>query len=80
MPKLEVDTAASEPPIGTPVVTAPVLATVHNLAEFAAAITAETRGGVQRWFRGTRSESHKLIPSLYRHPTVTEPNALIELE
>jgi hypothetical protein len=57
-----------------------VLATVHSLAEFAAAITAETRGGVQRWFRGTRSASHKLIPSLYRHPSVVQPNALIELE
>jgi hypothetical protein len=63
-----------------PVVTPPVLATVHSLAEFAATIMNETRGGVQRWFRGTRSESHKLIPSLYRHPTVLEPNALIELE
>jgi len=81
MPESEDNPAAAmAPPVVAPIVSAPVVATVHSLAEFAAATMAETKGGIQRWFRGTRSASHKLVPSLYRHPTVLEPNGLIELE
>lgn len=71
--------AAAAPVEPLPVL-APTLATVTTLAEFAAAITAETQGGLVRWFRGTRAEKHRLEPGLYRHPTIKGPNELIELE
>jgi hypothetical protein len=32
------------------------------------------------WFRGIGNASHRLIPSLYRHPTKTDVKDLIELE
>lgn len=32
------------------------------------------------WYRGQSKASYPLIPSLYRHPTITAPQAVIELE
>jgi FRG domain len=32
------------------------------------------------WYRGAGKSSRALVPSLYRHPSVTEPQALMELE
>ncbi len=32
------------------------------------------------WYRGTGAASHKLVPSLYRHPKVLEAEKLMELE
>ena len=32
------------------------------------------------WYRGCGESCHTLVPSLYRHPTVTDPDALLKLE
>lgn len=32
------------------------------------------------WFRGCGCEDHKLLPSLYRHPTITQSESLLDLE
>lgn len=72
--------AAEAPLAASPEHETPVIATVESLAEFAAQVMGETKGGLVRWFRGTRSSSHRLIPSLYRHPDIQDPNHLIELE
>lgn len=42
--------------------------------------TARRSTGAPIWFRGIGSTQHKLIPSLYRHPTKTQIGDLVELE
>lgn len=32
------------------------------------------------WYRGSGNNSHKLIPSLFRHPNIVDPQKIIELE
>src|SRR5437016_3409127 len=41
-------------------------------------LTAKHKG--THWFRGVGDANHELIPSLYRHKTITEISQLIELE
>jgi FRG domain len=53
---------------------------INSLAEFAAFVS-ETKSPVQaRWFRGTSNVAHLLVPSLYRHPRITDGEALREME
>ena len=82
MPEVvEPEEPPAEAPGGQPEeVSAPVLDTIHNVKDFAGLMVDATRGGNQRWFRGTRDCTHQLVPSLYRHPTVRGTDQLIGLE
>jgi hypothetical protein len=45
---------------------------------FIETLTAKNKG--THWFRGVGDANYELIPSLYRHKTITEISQLIELE
>lgn len=59
---------------------APTVKTVSSVEEFAALVVDATRDGKRHWFRGTRDSTHRLVPSLYRHPQIQNPDDLIRLE
>ncbi|MCX7378701.1 MAG: FRG domain-containing protein [Alphaproteobacteria bacterium] len=59
---------------------APIVATVETVQDFASLVIQETRGQSRRWFRGTRNCIYRLVPSLYRHPSIKGTDRLIELE
>lgn len=40
----------------------------------------QQKAGHPLWFRGAGKRSHELVPSLYRHPTATRPEAFLDLE
>jgi hypothetical protein len=61
-------------------VEAPVFATISDLEAFAACVARLAAEDGKLWYRGTRSDDHHLVPSLYRHPTIKKPDELIELE
>lgn len=61
-------------------VESPVVDTVTSLQGYMALVSQLSNAGPKLWFRGTRKASYDLVPSLYRHPSVTEANELIELE
>lgn len=53
---------------------------ISNLERYITLMAAASKSDGRRWFRGTRKSEYDLEPSLYRHPTVKDANALIELE
>lgn len=60
---------------------APRTESAANLADYTKLVdSVRLSSKAPIWFRGIGSTSHKLIPSLYRHPTKTSIEDLIELE
>lgn len=57
-----------------------VIEKITNLERYLSLMMEITRSKGRFWFRGTRNSAYDLEPSLYRHPTVKDANALIELE
>jgi len=54
---------------------------VSTLSEFADVANGFAVSPKQTaWFRGVGSASHTLTPSVYRHPSITDVKALVELE
>ena len=55
---------------------------VHDLRGFTETITnlSVAVDGRPLWFRGTRDANYELLPSLFRHPSVTDIEKLFELE
>jgi len=54
-------------------------ARVSTLSEFTSFVEDEL--GPNKWYRGVGdSDKHKLVPSLYRHPELTEPEDLLQCE
>ena len=62
------------------VVEAPVIDTITSLEGYLSLMAKETESSRSLWFRGARKSSYNLEPSLYRHPSTKDANALIELE
>jgi hypothetical protein len=75
-----VATAPEQPEPQTQVCASSVMSTVSSVKEFADLLIDAVGSGNKFWFRGTRDSTHKLIPSLYRHPTVHGADRLIDLE
>ncbi len=55
-----------------------IVRTLQRFTELVEALKPNTEAPT--WYRGVGKASHKLLPSLYRHPTVTTASDLIELE
>lgn len=54
---------------------------IENLTQFAEIVTKKASEDRPLWFRGIRdADKHKLTPSLFRHPTITTPDGLRDLE
>jgi hypothetical protein len=53
---------------------------VSTLRQYMEQIEDLMAAKVPLWYRGAGESHHALVPSLFRHPTVTEPKALMALE
>jgi FRG domain/Protein of unknown function DUF262 len=53
------------------------ISSLNELMEFVSSRTSFTQ---PLWFRGNRNSSYDLVPSLYRHPTIKDPEKLKDLE
>ena len=53
---------------------------INNLGEFTSFVETYTAMNENVWFRGVGSSEYKLLPSLYRHPTLTDAQHLIKTE
>ena len=53
---------------------------ISTLGEFTAEVEAIALTDEILWFRGTGNKDYKLLPSLYRHPKIKDPIALIAQE
>lgn len=62
------------------VVEVQVIEKITCLERYMSLMAAETKLGRRPWFRGAKKSSYDLLPSLYRHPTTKDANALSELE
>ncbi|MDA0179937.1 FRG domain-containing protein [Solirubrobacter phytolaccae] len=59
---------------------APEETTIKSLGEFTHAVEIAMGDEAPVWYRGVTNAEHPLVPSLFRHPTITQPNELIKLE
>jgi hypothetical protein len=53
---------------------------IETLREYMEKVEELMTPQVPLWYRGVGTASHQLIPSLYRHPSITGPDDLMELE
>jgi hypothetical protein len=59
----------------------PVPATqIATLREYTEWVEDRVASAGQLWFRGTGRAAYELTPTLYRHPSITDVQALIDLE
>jgi len=54
--------------------------TVESLKAFTEEIETRMQTSDRLWYRGCGSSSHKLVPSLFRHPALTHIESLLKLE
>jgi hypothetical protein len=53
---------------------------ILSLDEYTKQIAAVSPAHGHRWYRGCGDSSHRLVPSLFRHPTITTAEDLLKLE